>query len=140
MKMKAGLLILFLAVLQSGQLGCSRTVSSLSKEKAGWDYVEAAWGGAKAGPVEVEGDILKIPLLLHVHESTRADSSICIYDPAGKVRGKRIRVRLDRGICSNSAARLTVVEIPKPAAGEYEIVYDDFFARYPVIGKTVISD
>jgi hypothetical protein len=137
MKSKAGLLILLLAVLQTG---CEREVVRLSQEKADWDYVEAAWGGARAGPVEVQGQTLKIPLVLDVHESTRTDSGICIYNPAGKVHGKRIRVRLDRGVCSNKAARLTVVEIPKPAAGEYEIVYDDFSARYPVLGKTVIRN
>lgn len=133
MKSTAGVLILLLA-------GCSREVAWLSQEKADWDYVEAEWGGAKAGPVEVQGETLKIPLVLHVHESTRTDSGICIYSPAGKVHGKRIRVRLDRGVCSDAAARSTVVEIPKPEPGEYEIVYDDSKAGYPVIGKAVISD
>jgi hypothetical protein len=136
MKSKAGLLILILAVVQ---MGCDRTVVWVTQEKADWDYVEAAWGGAKAGPVEVQGQTLKIPLVLHLHKSTRTDSGICIYNPAGKVHGKQIRVRLDQGVCSNRAARLKVVEIPKPAAGEYEIVYDDFSARYPIIGKAVLN-
>jgi hypothetical protein len=136
-KSKACLLILALAVLL---MGCDRTVVWLTREKADWDYVEAAWGGAKAGPVEVQGQTLKIPLVLHLHKSTRTDSGICIYNPAGKVHGKQIRVRLDQGVCSKMAARSKVVEIPKPPAGEYEIVYDDFSARYPVLGKTVISD
>lgn len=136
MKSPAGVLILFLAVMA---MGCERTVVWLSKEKADWDYVEAAWGGAKAGPVEVEGQTLKIPLVLHVHESTRVDSGICIYDPSGEVRGKQILVRLVQGVCSNTAARSKIVEIPQPAPGEYEIVYDDFKAGYPVIGRAVIS-
>ena len=137
MRGNAGLLILFLAVLLAG---CERTVVWLSKEKADWDYVEAAWGGAKAGPVEVQGETLKIPFVLDLHESTRTDSGICIYDPAGEVHGKTIRLRLNQGVCSNKVRFPLVAEIPKPAPGEYEIVYDDFLARYPVMGKVVIRN
>jgi hypothetical protein len=133
MRGKAGLLILLLA-------GCSREVAWLSKEKADWDYVEAAWGGARAGPVEVQGGTLHIPFVLGLHEATRTDSGICIYDPAGEVHGRKIRLRLNRGICSNTVRPPLVAELPKPAPGEYEIVYDDFFAGYPVMGKVVISN
>ena len=54
MKNMTGFLMLFLVFLALTQVGCERTVVWMSKEKADWDYVEAAWGGAKAGPVEVD--------------------------------------------------------------------------------------
>jgi hypothetical protein len=130
MKNRAGLLILILSVLQ---VGCEREVVWLSKEKADWDYVEAAWGGAKAGPVEVSEETLKIPFVFHLHKSTRTDSGICIYDPTGEVHGKRIRLRLNQGVCSNRMRYPLVAEMPKPSPGEYEIVYDDFSARYPAV-------
>lgn len=134
------ILVLVSSSLSLFQIGCIQTVAWFTKKTATWEYVDKAWGGASAGPVELHDQNLIIPISLLIRNASRPDSGICVYDPSGYVKGSRIYIRLKQGLCSQTAAHSIEAKIKKPPVGEYDIVYDDSAANYPVLGKATIPE
>jgi hypothetical protein len=136
--MKHKIILVLVSSLLLFQIGCIQTVVWFTKKTANWEYVDKAWGGAIAGPVELHDQNLIIPITLWIHNASRPDSGICVYDPSGYVKGSRIYITLKQGLCNQTAAHSIEAKIKKPPVGEYDIVYDDSAANYPVLGKATI--
>jgi hypothetical protein len=115
--------------------GCTGVLVWASKEDASWLYVRQHCHGITIGPASVTQTGLSFPIDVHDF----VNSSICIYDARMRLTDKRILVSLRHGLCSGSTPPLLVASLPKPAAGEYAIVYDDPVADFPVIGRAHVE-
>lgn len=127
------------AVLVGTTSACSWFVTRATTEPASWTYVEEAWGGMRLSEAHVADGRLSLPFRLSVHASTRVDSGICVRGASARVSDRRILVRLDKSVCpERGTPPPDEAELPAPASGSYEVVYDDAAAHFPSLGRVQV--
>lgn len=111
------------------------------RETADWTYVSNAWGGMLAGEAQVKERTVIIPLQLGIHPVTRPDSAICVNGTKAKLVERKVEVLFKKGLCGDWSQRGShEVEIRRPPAGQYTIVYADKAAGYPPIGVLQVPE
>ncbi len=124
----------FLLSLSFGSLlllpSCASLMVWASKEPVSWEYLKTKSAGLKMQAVQILPSEIHIPLAV----IPTFDSAICFSDPVGQFSGQRILIRLKKGLCPTAPLPALVVIMPKPAPGQYVVVYDDARANQPVIG------
>jgi hypothetical protein len=122
--------------------GCERVaqrvVPRVTATKADWAFVDSSWGGTKLQSAAATNRDLTITLALGVHPPTRIDSAICTRGVNVRQDGSRIVLSIDRSVCGDGPHPLTAT-IAKPAAGTYDVVYDDASAGFPRVGRLTIG-
>ncbi len=111
--------------------GCTDAVVWMTKEDASWSFIQTRCQGIKLGEIETTATQISSPLQVW----DQYDSGICMYDAKGRVAEHRIEVTFRKGLCSGGAIPPLVVRVRKPQPGDYQIVYGDPAAGYPVIGS-----
>ena len=126
---KSTIAFLLLALLPT--LSCTRLVVWYSKEKVTWSFIQEKCTVIKIGTIETTANHLSIPIDLH----DKFDSAICMYDATAHVSGQRIEISVKKGLCGGGAYVPLVARVSKPNSGDYQIVYSDPIAGYPIIGS-----
>ena len=116
-------------------VACDRAATRLSTEHAPWSYVEDAWGGLGIAESRTANNRVSLSFRLRVHEPKRLDSAICTCGPTARVVADRILARLDKCLCKAGASAPLIAVLPKPASGEYDVVYEDATAGFPHIAR-----
>ncbi len=111
--------------------GCVDVVVWLTKEDTPWSYIRDRCFGPKLGPIDTSGSRVAIPIEL----SSLYDSGVCFYSASGRLSHNRVEIIVRRGLCSGGPIPPLVVRLAKPGPGDYQIVYGDAGADYPVIGS-----
>ncbi len=111
--------------------GCTDAIVWLTKEDASWSFIQTRCQGIKLGQIETTATQIAIPLKVW----DQYDSGVCMYDAKGQVAEQRIEVTFRKGLCSGGAIPPLVARVSKPRPGDYQIVYGDRDANYPVIGS-----
>jgi hypothetical protein len=122
-------------VVLTACVACDRAATRLTTESAPWSYVEDAWGGLGIAESKTVNNQVSLTFRLHVHESKRLDSAICTCGAGARLLADRILVRLDKCLCSDGASTQLIAVLPKPASGNYDVVYDDAAAGFPHIAR-----
>ncbi len=108
--------------------GCTDAVVWLTKEDASWSFIQARCQ-FRLGEIETTATQISIPLQVW----DQYDSGVCMYDAKGRVAEHRIEVTFRKGLCSGGAFVPLVARVSRPRPGDYQIVYGDPAAGYPVI-------
>ena len=127
------ILILLAGVTALGS--CEAFVTWVSTTKAEWSYVRDAWGGVEIGETSLREGELLIPLSLIPEKGSWEDSAICICGAYARQDGSRLLIGIRRCICGAAAGLPSVLRIPRPSPGRYEVRYDDDAAGYPLLGS-----
>jgi hypothetical protein len=117
---------------------CDRAVTQMSTVTASWSYVEDAWGGVALSESRVSGNQLSLILRVGVHDRKRMDSGTCLCGAHARLDASRVVVSLGRCLCGPGAGLALVAGMAKPAAGAYDVVYDDSTAGFPRIGQLTV--
>jgi hypothetical protein len=115
--------------------GCADILATVTERDASWRYIQSHSEGMTVGPVSVTQTELSFP----VHVSDIVNSSTCFHDARMRFADNRILVTVKQGFCSRGLQWPFVASLPKPAPGEYAVVYDDPSADFPVIGKAHVE-
>lgn len=111
--------------------GCTSAIVWLSKEDASWSFIQTHCQGMQLGKIETSAGQVSIPIAAW----DRYDSGVCLYDARGRVTANRIEIVFRKGLCSGNALPGLLARFPKPPLGDYQIVYGDPDAGYPVVGS-----
>ena len=111
--------------------GCVAILAWATKEDASWQYVQQHARGATLGPASVTAAELSFPVVAQ----EKINSAECIHDARVRVEGQRMLLSLKHGLCPDGWRPPEVARLPRPAPGDYTVVYDDASAGFPVVGR-----
>ena len=115
--------------------GCDRiarrVVPALTKERATWAWIEHR-GGMAVKTWTVSSNQLSLTFR-DTHELGVADSGVSVCAINARQQTRQIVVRMDRCVVGDFEDPGFKVTLPKPAAGTYDVVYDDSAAGFPLV-------